>query len=52
MAINIWLVSNLFLLVWAVGYIKGRWNQKLSIEYIAIMYAVFTVCNAYAVLIR
>lgn len=52
LAINIWLFSNLFLLIWAVGFIKEWWNKKLSIEYIAVMYAVFTVCNIYAVITR
>lgn len=52
LAIDIWLFSNLFLLIWAIGYIREWWNKKLSIEYIAIMYAVFTICNFYAVLTR
>jgi hypothetical protein len=52
LAIDVWLFSNLFLLIWAVGFIKGWWNKKISVEAIALMYFVFTVCNFYAILIR
>jgi hypothetical protein len=52
LAIDLWLWSNLFLLIWAVGFIKGWWNKKISVEALALMYFVFTLCNIYAVLMR
>jgi hypothetical protein len=52
LAIDIWMVSNLLLLMWAIGFIKGWWNKKISVEAIAIMYAVFTICNIYAIVVR
>lgn len=52
LAIDIWMVSNLLLLCWAIGFIKGWWNKKISVEAIAIMYAVFTICNIYAIVVR
>jgi hypothetical protein len=52
LAIDIWMWSNLFLLVWAIGFIKGWWNKKISVEALALMYAVFTICNIYAILMR
>lgn len=52
LAIDIWLFSNAFLLVWAIGFIKGYWNKKISVEALALMYLVFTVCNIYAIVVR
>jgi hypothetical protein len=47
-AIHIWLFSNAFLFIWAVGFVKGKWNTKMSIEFIALMYGIFTIFNIYA----
>jgi hypothetical protein len=52
LAIDIWFFSNFFLLFWAIGFIKGWWNKKISVEAIAVMYLVFSICNAYAIVIR
>lgn len=51
-AIDLWLFANPFLLIWAIGYLRGWWNTKMSIGWIAATYAVYTVLNAYAVLMR
>jgi hypothetical protein len=52
LAINLWFFSNLALLAWAIGFVKEWWNKKLSVEYIAGMYLIFTICNIYAISMR
>jgi hypothetical protein len=52
LAIDIWFFSNIFLLIWGMGFIKAWWNKKISVEAIVIMYAVFTACNLYSILMR
>jgi hypothetical protein len=47
-AIHIWLFSNAFLFIWAMGFVRGKWNTKMSIEFIALMYGIFTIFNIYA----
>jgi hypothetical protein len=52
LAIDLWFFSNLALLIWSVGFIKEWWNKKLSVEWIAGMYFIFTVFNVYAIMVR
>lgn len=52
MAIDLWFFSNLALLMWAIGFVKGWWNKKLSVEWIAGMYLIFTIMNIYAIAMR
>jgi len=51
-AIDVWTISNFLLVLWAIGFIKGWWNKKISVEALVLMYAVFTVCNIYAIIMR
>jgi hypothetical protein len=51
-AIDIWVVSNALLFVWAVGYVKKYWNTRVSIEVLAVLYAIYEIQNIYAILVR
>jgi hypothetical protein len=46
-AMQIWMFSNIILLIWAVGHVKGYWNGGLSVGSIAVMYGVFAISNFY-----
>jgi phage shock protein PspC (stress-responsive transcriptional regulator) len=52
MAINFWVISNMFLFLWALGYIRGYWNTKVSIEALVVMYAIYEIQNVYAIIMR
>ena len=51
-AIDIWVVSNLLLFVWAIGYVKGYWNTRVSIEVLVVLYAIYEIQNIYAIMVR
>lgn len=46
-AMEIWMFSNIMLLLWACGYLAGYWNGALSMGAVALMYGAFTVSNAW-----
>jgi hypothetical protein len=48
-AIYFWCVSNAALFIWAIGFITGKWNTKMSVGWIAIMYVVYLGLNLYAI---
>jgi type IV secretory pathway TrbD component len=48
LAIQIWTISNFFLLLWAVGNKYGKWNATMSNDALIAMYGTFTICNLYA----
>jgi hypothetical protein len=37
------------LFIWAIGFITGKWNTKMSVGWIAIMYVVYLGLNLYAI---
>ena len=47
LAMQLWMLSNLLLLAWAVGYDFGWWDGGLSGKALVAMYAVFSVTNLY-----
>ena len=51
-AIDLWLYSNLFLLLWAIGFRKKLWNSSLSVDFLIILYAFYELCNIYAISLR
>jgi hypothetical protein len=48
LAIQIWTVSNFFLLIWAIGCKYKWWNATMSYDALIAMYGTFTACNIYA----
>lgn len=51
-AMKIWMVSNVLLLVWAIGYVLGLWNGALSGIALIVMYLIFSVTNLFALMRR
>jgi len=51
-AMKIWMVANLLLLAWSVGYVVGLWNGALSGVALVAMYLIFTVSNTIALIRR
>ncbi len=49
-AMRLWMVSNILLLVWALGFFLGYWNGGLSGVSLIAMYAVFAITNAYGLM--
>lgn len=47
LAMQFWMASNVFLLVWSAGYSIGLWNGGVSILGLIAMYAVFSATNLY-----
>lgn len=48
LAIEIWMISNFFLLVWAIGCKYNKWTATMSYDALIAMYGTFTICNIYA----
>lgn len=46
-AMQLWMFSNILLLVWATGFYLGYWNGGLSGFFLMVMYFVFAISNAY-----
>lgn len=44
-AMQLWMFSNVMLLVWSAGYLSGIWNGGLSVGALMVMYLVFAVSN-------
>lgn len=44
-AMEIWMVSNILLLVWSGGYLAGWWNGGVSILALFCSYAVYASSN-------
>ena len=44
-AMQWWMISNILLLVWAVGLMAGVWNGGLSALALVVMYLIFAVSN-------
>lgn len=51
-AMQIWMVSNIILLVWSVGNYIGLWEGGLSGLALAVMYFVFSTTNLYGLVTR
>ena len=47
LAMMIWMPSNLILLSWAIGHGRRYWDGGVSIDALVVMYAVFSLTNAY-----
>jgi hypothetical protein len=50
LAMQVWAVSNIILLVWAVGNSIGWWDGGLSGIALAIMYSVFTISGVFGLI--
>lgn len=44
-AMKIWMVSNILLLAWSVGFLAGMWNGGLSVGALMVMYLIFSISN-------
>jgi hypothetical protein len=44
-AMQLWMFSNVMLLVWSAGYLSGIWNGGLSVGALMVMYLVFAISN-------
>lgn len=44
-AMELWMFSNVMLLMWSIGYLAGYWNGGLSVGALMIMYFIFTISN-------
>ncbi len=44
-AMQLWMFSNVMLLVWSAGYLAGLWDGGLSVGALMVMYLVFAVSN-------
>jgi hypothetical protein len=49
-AMCIWQASNPLFLIWSIGFIKKWWDGGLSGWALAILYAYYTVTNAWGLL--
>jgi len=52
LAMQIWVVSNVLLLVWAYGYTHKWWNNALSGMALVVMYAVMLVSGVWGLLMQ
>lgn len=50
-AIQIWFISNIILLIWAIGIRYKWWDAQVSIEALIIMYTVYTCCNIFSLMV-
>jgi hypothetical protein len=49
-AMELWVFSNVMLLIWSVGYLGGLWDGGLSVGALMVMYLIFTVSNLYGLM--
>lgn len=50
LAMQLWMISNPLLFVWAIGKIRNWWDGGVSIGSLAVMYFVFAVTNWYGLM--
>ena len=46
-AMELWMFSNILLLVWCAGNLAGLWNGGISVSAMMVMYLIFSVSNAW-----
>ena len=49
-AMELWFFSNLFLMLWAGGYVLGYWDGGVSMAALFVMYCIYFVTNVYGLM--